>query len=60
MKNIKFIVKVNRGGDRTPEYVQRIEHLLGRRSTVSWPWSWGDTPPKTLQNPFKTRGAAWS
>ncbi len=25
MKNIKFIVKVNRGGTRTPHYVQRID-----------------------------------
>jgi len=25
MKNIKFVVKVNRGGTRFPEYVQRID-----------------------------------
>ena len=25
MKNIKFVVKVNRGGTRSPEYVQRID-----------------------------------
>jgi hypothetical protein len=25
MKNIKFIVKVNRGGTRTPHYVQRVD-----------------------------------
>jgi hypothetical protein len=25
MKNIKFIVKVNRGGTRAPEYVQRVD-----------------------------------
>jgi hypothetical protein len=25
MNNIKFIVKVNRGGTRAPEYVQRID-----------------------------------
>jgi hypothetical protein len=25
MKNIKFLVKVNRGGTRAPEYVQRID-----------------------------------
>jgi hypothetical protein len=25
MKNIKFVVKVNRGGTRAPEYVQRID-----------------------------------
>jgi hypothetical protein len=25
MKNIKFIVKVNRGGTRSPEYVQRVD-----------------------------------
>ena len=25
MTNIKFVVKVNRGGTRAPEYVQRID-----------------------------------
>jgi hypothetical protein len=25
MKNTKFVVKVNRGGTRIPEYVQRID-----------------------------------
>lgn len=25
MKSIKFIVKVNRGGTRAPEYVQRVD-----------------------------------
>jgi hypothetical protein len=25
MKNIRFVVKVNRGGTRAPEYVQRID-----------------------------------
>ena len=25
MKNIRFVVKVNRGGTRVPEYVQRID-----------------------------------
>ncbi len=25
MKNIKFIVKVNRGGARAPQYVQRVD-----------------------------------
>jgi len=25
MKNIKFVVKVNRGGTHAPEYVQRID-----------------------------------
>ena len=25
MKNIKFVVKVNRGGTRSPEYVQRVD-----------------------------------
>ena len=25
MKTIKFVVKVNRGGTRAPEYVQRID-----------------------------------
>jgi len=25
MKNIKFVVKVNRGGTRVPQYVQRVD-----------------------------------
>ncbi len=25
MKNTKFVVKVNRGGTRAPEYVQRVD-----------------------------------
>jgi hypothetical protein len=25
MKNIKFVVKVNRGGTRAPQYVQRVD-----------------------------------
>jgi len=25
MKNIKFVVKVNRGGSRAPKYVQRVD-----------------------------------
>ena len=25
MKNVKFIVKVNRGGTRVPEYVERVD-----------------------------------
>jgi hypothetical protein len=25
MKNIKFVVKVNRGGARSPQYVQRVD-----------------------------------
>ncbi len=25
MKNIKFLVKVNRGGARAPQYVQRVD-----------------------------------
>ena len=35
MKNIKFIVKVNRGGTRVPEYVQRVDltpiHMTSNR-----------------------------
>jgi hypothetical protein len=27
MKNTKFVVKVNRGAARTPEYVQRIDRI---------------------------------
>jgi hypothetical protein len=25
MQNVKFVVKVNRGGTRAPEYVQRVD-----------------------------------
>jgi len=27
LKNIKFIVKVNRGGARAPQYVQRVDSI---------------------------------
>lgn len=27
MKNIKFVVKVNRGGTRAPQYVQRVDSI---------------------------------
>jgi hypothetical protein len=27
MKNIKFLVKVNRGGTRAPQYVQRVDSI---------------------------------
>jgi hypothetical protein len=27
MKNIKFVVKVNRGGARAPQYVQRVDSI---------------------------------
>jgi hypothetical protein len=27
MKNTKFVVRLNRGGVRTPEYVQRIDRI---------------------------------
>lgn len=33
MKNIKFIVKVNRGGTRGSEYVQRIDPALIHMTT---------------------------
>ena len=33
MKNIKFVVKVNRGGTRAPEYVQRIDRTPIRMTT---------------------------
>ena len=33
MKNIKFVVKVNRGGTRTPEYVQRIDRTPVQTTT---------------------------
>ena len=33
MKNIKFVEKVNRGGTRAPEYVQRVDptHMTTNR-----------------------------
>jgi hypothetical protein len=33
MKNIRFIVKVNRGGTRAPRYVQRIDRAPIRTTT---------------------------
>lgn len=33
MKNIKFVVKVNRGGTRAPEYVERIDRTPIRTTT---------------------------
>ena len=33
MKNIKFIVKVNRGGTRAPAYVQRVNPTLIQMTT---------------------------
>jgi len=33
MKNIRFIVKVNRGGTRAPRYVQRMDRAPIRTTT---------------------------
>jgi hypothetical protein len=33
MKNIKFVVRVGRGGDRAPAYVQRIDRTLVQMTT---------------------------
>ena len=33
MKSIKFVVKVNRGGTRTPTYVQRVDPTPIRMTT---------------------------
>jgi hypothetical protein len=33
VKNTRFIVKVNRGGTRAPEYVQRIDRAPMRMTT---------------------------
>jgi len=33
MTNIKFVVKVNRGGTRVPEYVQRVDPTPIRMTT---------------------------
>jgi hypothetical protein len=33
MKNIKFVVKMNRGGTRAPEYVERIDRTPIRTTT---------------------------
>ena len=34
MQNIKFVVKVNRGGTRAPEYVKRIDRIHSDNSQV--------------------------
>jgi hypothetical protein len=42
MKNIKFVVKVNRRGTRAPEYVQRIDRTpiqtTTNRKLAIWQW----------------------
>jgi hypothetical protein len=55
MKNIKFIVKVNRGGDRTPEYVQRIDRTpigttLNRKLALVMGRYTAEDAAKSLQN----------
>jgi hypothetical protein len=55
MKNIKFVVKVNRGGTRAAEYVQRVDpspiHMTTNRklALVMGKFTAEDTI-KTLQN----------
>jgi hypothetical protein len=40
MKNIKFVVKVNRGGAHAPQYVLRVDQAFPSRPQpiASWPW----------------------
>ena len=48
MKNIRFVVKVNRGSTRATEYVLRLDlKPIQMTPIVSWPWLWGNSPPKT-------------
>jgi len=39
MENIKFVVKVNRGGTYAPQYVERVDLTpIHMTTNVSWPW----------------------
>jgi hypothetical protein len=56
MKNIKFVVKVNRGGARLPEYVQRvgttpIHMTTNRRLALAMGRYTAEDAIKSLQNP---------
>jgi hypothetical protein len=58
MINTKFVVRVNRGGTRAPEYVQRIDRIpvqmtLNRKLALVME----NSRPKTPSNPSKTPGA---
>jgi hypothetical protein len=55
MKNIKFVVKVNRGGTRAPEYVQRVDptpiHMTtNRKLTLVMGRFTAEDAVKSLQN----------
>jgi hypothetical protein len=51
MKKTKFIAKVNRGGTRATEYVQRMDRAPIRMTTDrKLLCLWDDSPPKTLSD----------
>jgi len=55
MKNVKFVVKVNRGGARAPEYVQRIDRspvqmTLNRKLALVMGKFTAEDAIKSLQN----------
>ena len=55
MKNTKFVVKVNRGGTRAPEYVQRIDRApiqttTNRRLALLMGRFTAEDAVKTMQN----------
>ncbi len=56
MKNIKFVVKVNRGPARVPEYVQRIDRTpiqmtTNRKLALMMGRFTAEDAVKSLQNP---------
>jgi hypothetical protein len=56
MKNVKFVVKVNRGGTRAPEYVQRIDRspvqiTLNRKLALVMGKFTAEDAIKSIQNP---------
>jgi hypothetical protein len=56
MINIKFVVRVNRGGTRAPEYVQRIDRTpiqmtLNRKLALVMGKFTAEDAVKSIQNP---------
>jgi hypothetical protein len=59
MKNIKFVVKVDRGGTRAPEYVQRIDRspvqmTLNRKLALLMGRLTAEDAVKSIQNSRRT------
>jgi len=53
MKNIKFVVKVNRGGTRAPECVQRVDSTPVQMTTNrKLACSWADSRPADKKKPI--------